>query len=425
MKISILSIGYELLKGDVIDTNSAWMAEQLHSQGLTLQEIRICDDEIDAIISSTRDLLAKSDAVIVSGGIGPTTDDLTREALAALAEKTLVLKEGELQKIKEIFSTRKRPWVETNAKQALFPEGASVIENPCGTAPGFDLKLHLAGKERRVFALPGVPRELQVMFQSSVLPALLQHSAGISSATEVLLRIFGLPESLIGSKVEACNLDPAIRVSYRATFPEIRLGLKLDSSSAQHNTHKLDSALRVVRKALGEEYIFSEKSSIGMAERIQLLLTEREQTLAVAESCTGGMLGTLLTEVSGSSKYFLGGVISYSNELKRSLLGIDQEVLLKHGAVSSEVAKLMASAARQVSGSDFALSISGVAGPQGGSTQKPVGTFFVGLASVAGTETFDLFYPSARDMVRRYAAFSAMDILRRHILKGCDVSLSS
>ncbi len=417
--IAVLAVGYELLSGQVVDSNSAWIGESLESSDLFLREIRVCDDVESEIVAHLAALFETHDAVIVSGGLGPTTDDLTREAVARFLDLPLELNQRELEKIKEIFRSRNRPFFETNNKQALIPKGASVIENPTGTAPGFSIQREGQGRGRSksIFVLPGVPRELKLMFRFAVLPELLKLSGVEPVSSHALFRIFGMSESQIGEIVEKLGLDSALRTSYRAHFPEIRLGLHANLGSKRANDALIAESTEKIRGSITDEYIFSTSGELGLERVVHDLLQQGKQTVSVAESCTGGMLGMLLTEHGGASDFFLGGVQSYSNEIKSNILNVEGKVLSHFGAVSAEVAEMMALGVRRLTGSKLSLSITGVAGPDGGSTEKPVGLYFVGFASESESHAFRFFYPGNRDLIRRYASFCALDILRRHLLK--------
>lgn len=406
--VSFLAVGSELLDGRVVNSNAAFVCEELSRNGITMSEILVCDDDEDQIIRACRYLMEHSDFLLVSGGLGPTSDDLTREALARLGSIELVLNENVLNGLKALFERRKRPFSPSNRKQALFPAGSRIIPNPVGTAAGF--LLELAGR-KKIACLPGVPHELKAMFSQSVLPEILHLLQGEAAIFSTAMKIFGLPESLVGDRVAACDLDPAITVSYRASFPEIHLRLKTRSAQPV-----LQQAEKQIRESLGEEFIFSSDLQVPFEAILHDLLLKSGKTLSIAESCTGGMLGMYLTRTPGASSWFKGGVLVYSNELKRSLLDVPDALLKNEGAVSHGTARFMAQAARQRFASDYAVSITGIAGPGGGSEHKPCGTFFVGMSCAQGSFSFRHFAALNREMVRKYAAYSAMDTLRRQLL---------
>lgn len=407
MSVAILLTGSELLDGRIQDTNTQFLTGELDRHGLKVNRIMICGDEIDEIVGSLKALAQQARFIIVSGGIGPTSDDLTREALAKFSNDELQLSEKELQELEELYKRRKRAFHPSNKRQAFFPSRAEVIKNSVGIAGGCIVKINQGKSEQIIFSLPGVPLELQAMFRESVLPFIKRHTSQRDEDSHHSFRIFGVAEALVGSKLEECNLSGNVKVSYRATFPEVQVTLK---------GRELEPVVKAVRRAIGEEYIFSEDLDIGLERVVGDLLKERGLKLSVAESCSGGMLGQYLTKVSGSSKYFLGGVISYSNQIKAEVLNVSTTTLQEKGAVSAEVALAMAKGARKTCRSDIALSITGIAGPEGGSEQKPVGTFFIGLADKKNSLAYKGFFSSNRKYVRIYSCFAAMECLRRHIL---------
>ena len=405
--IAVLATGSELLDGRVADTNSQFIAGRLTDLGLMLKRTVTCGDDIASIQRSLEFLAAEASFIVVTGGLGPTTDDLTREALAEFAGQRLVVSESALQNLKDYYVKKRRTFDPSNTKQATFPERATVIPNPHGTAAAFALELRPG-----VFAvaLPGVPSELRALFDASVVPLIADRFHDAVPRKERFFRLFGLPESIVGARIDGAGLDPAITVSYRAHFPEIHVVLKTPGDDTV-----LDRSAASVRAAIEADYIVTERKDLSLEGVVQELLGERGATVSVAESCTGGMLGALLSRLPGASKTFVGGAISYSNTLKESLLGVSRDSLLAHGAVSAVVATEMADGARQRFGSTYALSITGVAGPGGGTAAKPVGTFFVGLATPHGTMAYHLFFNSQRDWIRTFAAHSALDILRRTV----------
>ncbi|MFM1849103.1 MAG: hypothetical protein RL417_2577 [Pseudomonadota bacterium] len=406
--IAVLATGSELLDGRVVDTNSQFIAGRLADLGLTLQRTLTCGDDIPAIVQSLEFLSREASFVVVTGGLGPTTDDLTREALAEFAGQPLVLDAGALDTLKDYYARKRRSFDPSNTKQATFPASAAIIPNPHGTAAAFVLELRPGFF---AVALPGVPGELRALFESDVVPLILSQFKDAAPRKERFFRLFGLPESIVGARVHAAALDPQITVSYRAHFPEIHVVLKTAADDAV-----LEAAAAKTRGAIEADFIVSEDKNRSLEGVVAELLQKNKATVAVAESCTGGLLGGLLTRLPGASKTFLGGAISYSNALKESLLGVSAEALRTHGAVSEVVATAMARGARERFGSTYALSITGVAGPEGGSPEKPVGTFFVGISTPEGDAAYHFFFNSTREWIRTFAANCALDILRRTAL---------
>ena len=422
-RISILITGSEILDSRVPDTNSHLIIERLAQSGFVVRHTLSCGDESSAIIASLKFLFEHSDAVIMSGGMGPTSDDLTREVVAELCGVSLERNTEVLEHIKGIYVARGRKYDASNDKQALFPHGAHVIPNAVGTAPGFLIDVDFKEQRKSLVALPGIPGELRSMLDESVLPLLarkvlsseaLTSDGRVRTVEKRQFRIFGLPESAIGAQIVESKLPKDIIVSYRAAFPEVHVVLK--APHLGYAAEVLDDAAQKVREAVGREYIFSEALDVSVDSTVHALLCARSWSISLAESFTGGMLGELLTSMPGSSATFLGGAVTYSNESKCAVLGVTEQSLKDFGAVSFQVAAELAQGAQRVFGSTLALSTTGIAGPDGGSQDKPVGTFFVGLATESGVSAYKCFFPSSRQRVRRYASAVALDIFRRHLL---------
>jgi nicotinamide-nucleotide amidase len=407
--ISYLSIGSELLDGRVIDTNSVFMSRSLIPLGIDVAARISTDDRIEDIISALSYLSKISDCIIVTGGLGPTTDDLTREAISEFTRCPLLLNEESLEKLKRLYEIKKRNFDTSNEKQSLFPKTSKIILNPVGTAPGFSIEHLEQDKKVLLIALPGVPRELVAMFEDSVLP-LLKDRLPLEQEPLLhnhLLCVYGLPESVIGSKVTALSLPKEIKISYRAMFPEVHVQLRGRGNIGKY-------AQQIV-EVLGEDNVYAENVTTTLGENIHALLIESQKTVAVAESCSGGMLSEILTLKSGASKFFLGSIVAYDNTVKAKLLSVSSQTLEQHGAVSHKAAAEMALGVRTALGSDFGISITGIAGPQGGTDDKPVGTFFIGLSTPQELISFRAFFHSERDLIRKYSAVKAIDILRRKI----------
>ncbi|MCB0328514.1 MAG: CinA family nicotinamide mononucleotide deamidase-related protein [Bdellovibrionales bacterium] len=407
-QVAILSIGNEVVDGRIINTNASWLSQEFIKNGITPTLVTSCRDDETEIVQVLQYLSAHADFIITSGGLGPTSDDLTRHAIAQFINKPLVLNEEELGRLKHRYKLRGRKFDNSNNIQAHFPEGSTIIPNPTGTAPGF---ITSSSNRSTMFSLPGVPSEFRTMVLESVIPDLL-HRLGSSARvpSSVQFHLFGIPESEAGKKVSLLRLPKAVRVGYRPSFPVLEIRLETVDS-----LEELTGAESVVREAL-LDFIFSEEKDGSLPKTIHQLLCDNQKTIAVAESCTGGYLGKLLTERGGSSTFFLGGALTYSNEMKTKLLGVPKELLQKFGAVSPEVATAMAKGAHTRFGSDIAVSITGIAGPDGGSEEKPVGLFYLGIASAGYEVALRFFLPTTREYVRRYAAFAALDSIRRYLL---------
>jgi nicotinamide-nucleotide amidase len=419
VKAALLAIGDEIVAGLTTDTNSGFLAEQLRAVGVEpVAGFAVPDDE-DAMARAWERALAEAEVAISTGGLGPTADDLTTAVVARLAGRPLRLDEHSLSLIEERFRGRGMEMPENNRRQALFPEGSTIVPNPLGTAPGFICPVGRGGAIRHVVCLPGVPREMKRMAVETVIPWL----EGLNPARRFLSRTFstfGLAESRLDELLEGVVAPSEARLAFRAAFPRVQARLTVSGAPDDDLEGRLDALEARVRERLGTHvYAVGDE---GMEETVGGLLRERGLTLAVAESCTGGLIGHRITEVPGSSEYFLMGVVSYSNDAKERLLGVRPETLRDHGAVSTQAAEEMAAGVRRLSGADLGLSTTGIAGPGGGSPDKPVGTVCVGLAWEGGSwsRRYDLGERS-RDWVKGMTAQVALDRVRRWLLGDTDV----
>ena len=405
-RVSLLIIGDEILDGRIADTNTQFLASELASIGYPLGFVLSCRDDVEDICGALRFLRERSPFIIASGGLGPTSDDLTRQAVASLTGKQLCLHPQAHLQIQEVYKKRGRQLDEINLRQAILPEGALVLRNTLGTAPGFACDV---GKSSFFAALPGVPFELKLMFKEELVPLLEQRLGKGTVLHQALLRIYGTPESAVGKAVEGLGFSSSISICYRASFPEVQL--LLQSPDAE----EVRRAALAAEAAIGPDKVYSTNSDADLVKVVHDLLIEQGRSAAVAESCTGGLLGSLFTKNPGSSAYFKGGILSYSNEVKQEFLGVGQDVLLKYGAVSEQCAEQMAAGVRKALRTDFGLSITGVAGPEGGSPDKPVGVFYAGLAAPSAVHVVRRFLPLDRSRIRLYAAWTALDLLRRFL----------
>ncbi len=409
--LSILIVGSEILDGRIQDTNSQFLAQGLDTLGYKLAHTLSCTDTISTIHQSLDFLFEHSSVVIVSGGLGPTSDDLTTEAIANYCKRQLVTDEQALDELRDLFSRRKRTFDPANRKQVVFPEGSTIVKNPVGTAPGFTISFSRDSELCHVISLPGVPSELALMFEASV-PALLERMLpSPKPLAKALLRVFGVPESTVGRCVREAVGQADVVVSYRAKFPEVQVLFKGDSREL------VLRQANVARSAIGPEFVFSDDANVSFIQVVHELLLKEQLTISIAESCTGGLIGKLLTETPRSSRYFLGGITTYANEAKTAILTVERELIETNGAVSHVVALKLAKNVREKFRSDLALSCTGIAGPEGGTAEKPVGTFFIGVAEGDRISSFQFFYPASRDRVRLYAAYVAIDLLRRRLAK--------
>lgn len=410
----ILSIGTELTLGQTVDTNSAWIAAALAALGVRTVHHATVPDEHDAIVRALREAAGRADLVVASGGLGPTEDDLTRAALAEVLGGSLVPDADSLAQIRAFFTARGRDMPPQNEVQALVPEGARPLANAVGTAPGLSAVIGTTA----VCCLPGVPSELYAMFATHVAPA-VRRSAGGGVILTRTLRTTGLPESEVGLRLrDLMTRGRNPEVGTTAALGLIGVRINATASSAEEARRLLDAADAEICARLGEAVFGRDEETLAHA--VGALLIERGATVAVAESCTGGLVGALLTAVPGSSAYFRGGVVAYANEVKSDMLGVPASVLEREGAVSGAVAEALAAGVARLLATDYAVSITGVAGPGGGSPEKPVGLVYAGLHTPAGTTAARHMFGSdaTRDAIRQRAAGAALNALRRALLRS-------
>jgi nicotinamide-nucleotide amidase len=413
MIAEILATGDEIRSGALIDTNSAYLAEQLEAHGIPVMRHQCVGDRLDGLVSVFNEIAERADIAVVTGGLGPTSDDMTAEAAAHAAGVDLVRDEAALAAIEKFFQRRKRIMTASNKKQALLPRGSETLPNPLGTAPGFSMKI----KSCRLFFLPGVPPEMHRMFADEVLPRLESISGrqGYHCLIETITT-FGLTESATGEKVADLSTEfPGIRLGLRAKFPEIHIKLYLNGTDIDDMHDRMATAKAWVSDRIGRNVL--SLNGDAMQKVVGKLLRHQGATLALAESCTGGRIANWMTDVAGSSDYFLFSGVTYANDAKIKVLGVPPEVIEKFGAVHEETAKAMAQGAKRISGADFALATSGIAGPAGGTEDKPVGTVCIGLATPRSVIGRTLFFPfGKRSMNKSIFAMAALDLLRRELL---------
>ncbi|MBI4869998.1 MAG: competence/damage-inducible protein A [Candidatus Riflebacteria bacterium] len=410
LEAELVATGDELLTGATADTNGAFAAGALREAGAVVGRMTTVGDRQAAIETALREASSRVTVVVVSGGLGPTEDDRTARAAAAVAGVPLVRNEAALAHVRGWFARHQLAMTPNNEKQADLPAGCEVLDNPAGTAVGFSMPLG----EARLFFLPGVPHEYRRMMAEQVVPrvAALGARHGRGRLALRVLRLYGIGESKLETRLCGVALPAGIEVGYRPTWPELHL--RLYAAGEGDSKPELDAAEQAVRERLGP--LVYGTGDAGLASTVGELLLRRGWSLAVAESCTGGLLGATVTEVAGSSRWFVGGVIAYANPVKTTALGVDTRTLEAHGAVSEQVACLMASGARERLGADAALSITGIAGPDGGTTEKPVGSAWIGLATREGVEARPYRLRGDRQRVRLAAAWAALERLRRHLL---------
>lgn len=428
MRAIILSIGDELTLGQTIDTNSAWLAQHLAAVGYKpVAHLTVPDDQA-AIRQAFEESVGRCDVMIVSGGLGPTEDDLTRQALAEFLDRPLELNDAALENVTRFFKALRREMPPRNQIQAMLPHGTEMIENTAGTAPGIYCN-YQSGDQKTlcpIFIMPGVPKEMKVMFERSVLPRITKAEWGrADSISSVILsktlHTFGLGESAIADKIpELMRRDRNPSVGTTVANGYVSLRINAYANSREQAERELAAAEEAARAALGK-LIWGEGDDT-LQDVVAALLKAHNKSVTTAESCTGGLLAKFLTDVPGSSAYFKQGWVTYSNEAKADLLGVDADLIKAHGAVSDAVAREMAVGALKRASADFALAVSGIAGPDGGTAEKPVGTVAIALARARGeggavdahARTF--IFHGDREMIRDRSAKMAMTMLRYHLM---------
>lgn len=409
LNAEIIAIGSEMLTPFRVDTNSLWLTERLNSLGVDVKLKTVVGDDESRLEEAIRDALRRSEIIISTGGLGPTEDDITRKIFARVLKRHLVLNDEILERLRTRFAKRNMPMPEINSRQALVMEGAEILANRNGTAPGMMIQ---EGK-CTVVMLPGPPREMRPMFDEAIAPVLKQRVGDL-----VILRrkfsIFGLTESRTDELAAPVYLkfkNPVTTILFKDG--QIELHLTAQARKSADAEKLLDELGGQIDEVLGE-YIFSRRDET-LEEVVGDLLRARGYTISTAESCTGGLVAGKITEVPGSSDYFLEGVVSYSNESKIRILGVPEAMIIEHGAVSEPVAKAMAEGVRKLANSTYGIGITGIAGPGGGTEEKPVGLVYIALADDTQTTVRKLIFPGDRQFIRTLAVNSALDLVRRRI----------
>jgi nicotinamide-nucleotide amidase len=408
LHVELLATGDELLTGQIVDTNSVWLMDRLWDLGVMPRRKTLVADDRDDLLAALRETTGRSDLVVMSGGLGPTEDDLTAEVVAAALGVPLELDERSLEAIRERFRKFGREMTPNNAKQARFPRGATVIPNRFGTAPGFSVRLGQA----ELVALPGVPVEYRGLCEEWVLPRLTARAGSVPAFR--LVKLIAVPESHADQAMRPVMDDPEnrdVRFGYRAHWPEIHVKWAVHAAPASAAEAHADRILARVRAIFGPS-VFAEGKD-ELAPLVVAGLTRRGERVALAESCTGGMVAEMLTAVSGSSNAFDLGVVAYANDAKSGIVGVPPELIAAEGSVSEPVARALAEGVRRLARATWGIGITGIAGPTGGTDVKPVGTVWTALAGPGGTQAQHRVFRGDRDRVRRTAAYEALDLLRR------------
>ncbi|MEA3334097.1 MAG: competence/damage-inducible protein A [Pseudomonadota bacterium] len=412
MIAEVLATGDEIRSGALVDSNSAYIAEKVETLGIKITRHNCVGDDENELTTILLELAERADIIVVTGGLGPTLDDLSREAAALAAGVSLEIDAKVLKKIESFFVSRQKIMSDNNTKQALFPQGATILENPIGTAPGFSLKIGRG----TFFFLPGVPAEMRKMLNQEVITRIrlsLKENYHYKTTT---ISTFGLGESALEERLsEFSALFPGIKLGFRASFPEVQIKLYQKNREEKTLVKEQKEATTWIKEKLGNKIV--SLTGQPMAIVVGDLLIQQKASLAVAESCTGGLIADWLTDRPGSSDYLLLGAVTYANNAKEKILGVEHTILEKFGAVHEETAKAMATGAQKLSGATYAIATTGIAGPAGGSPEKPVGTVYLGLAGPSGSKSRHFFSAfGKRRLNKKIFATQALNLLRLELL---------
>ncbi len=411
MEAEILTIGDELLLGTVVDTNSAWLGRELSQFGVPAKYKTTVRDDPEAIEDALRRALSRANLVVTTGGLGPTVDDATKKSVARIFKARLVLDHKVLRSIERHFEQRGIPMPVISTQQALVPQGAKVLENPIGTAPG----LCFSSRDKLLFLLPGVPSEMKAIFEEGVLPMLRAAIGAKRETFQRTIRTTGLSESEIAERLSGLlKVVKRAQLSFIPSPTGVDLRIAVTGGYEKLAHKEIRTLEEEICKELGESVYGKDEETLEQV--IGYLLAMKNLTLSVAESCTGGLLADRITDVPGSSKYFQGGMITYSNELKRSSLKVSKKTLNKYGAVSFETAVEMAEGVRKSCKTDIGVSVTGIAGPTGGSQEKPAGLVYVALSTEGHTRHEEHRFSGDRRHRKESSAQAALDMLRRYLL---------
>ena len=410
MRAEIILTGTELLSGGLPDTNSIFLSEELMLIGLETAFKTVVGDNEKDMEEALRRALDRADAVIITGGLGPTEDDITRKVVAKILKRRLVLNEDALKAVKSTLAGRRKEYANTSDRQALIPGGARLLANPVGIAPGF----FLDEGNKFIAALPGVPREMQAMFREGLKQALEERFSGKLFIRRRVLRTCGLSESKINEAISDIlkKENPVVGLTAKETGVDIRIIAR--ETSAELSQVLAERTDAKIREKLGDAIYGVDGQE--MEEVMGALLKQRRLKLSVAESCTGGLIGMRITNIPGSSEYFERGVVSYSNAAKTEMLGVPKALIDRRGAVSREVAEAMAQGIREAASTDLGLSVTGIAGPDGGTKEKPVGLVYISLSFLQDVKTDEHKFIGNREQIRIKASQMALDMVRRHLI---------
>lgn len=411
MTVELISVGTELLLGNIVNTNAAYLAEQCAGLGLSCYFQSVVGDNEERLAQTLKCAMERSDVVILSGGLGPTEDDLTKETAARLCNRKLVTSDLWMERISEYFAMRDITPTENNWKQAAVPEGAILLDNPNGTAPG----LILEEKNVRVILLPGPPNELIPMFESSVKPYLDQLTPGVIYSQTV--KICGVGESKVETQIrDLIDSQTNPTLATYAKIGEVHIRVTASAPSTKEAKKLVKPVVKELKARFGAD-IYTTEAEVTLEKAVAELLLANDLTLTCAESCTGGLLAARLVNIPGISEVFKSGIVTYANRAKRKILGVKKITLQKYGAVSEQTAEEMAKGASSIGKSDVAVSITGIAGPDGGTAEKPVGLVYIGCSVKGQVTVQEYHFSGSREKIRESAASAALALMRRCILE--------
>jgi nicotinamide-nucleotide amidase len=410
VRAEILSVGTELLLGQIVDTNAAYLARVLSELGISVYRRVTVGDNMNRLLAALQQALDDADVVLTIGGLGPTMDDITRDGLAAAFGDTLQQDKAIADRLTHFFRSRGMPVLESNLRQAMVPTNGRAIDNPNGTAPG--LLFEKDGKAS--IALPGPPNEFIPMVDNHVVPYLREKTGNVGTIRSLVLRVAGVGESVVEDKVKDLMLDSNPTVAPYAKVGEVHLRVTARADTADEAERMIAERAALVRARLGDA-IYGENDD-PIEKAVVDALKARGQTVATAESCTGGLVAQRITDIAGSSAVFLGGVVAYSNEAKTDLVAVPAEMIARVGAVSPDVGQALAEGARNRFGTTYGVGITGVAGPDGGTPEKPVGLVYIGVAYPGGCEVEKVNFIGSRSIVRYRSSQTALNMLRLRVL---------
>ncbi|GEO05827.1 CinA-like protein [Adhaeribacter aerolatus] len=411
MLADIITIGDEILYGQIVDTNSAWLGTELAKIGIKVRQITSISDSPEHIIKTLDEVKQQSEVILITGGLGPTKDDLTKHTLCRYFNTELVLDEGSLEHVTELFRSRGRDLTELNRQQAFLPANCKPILNILGTAPGMWFE-----EEGKIFiSMPGVPFEMKRIMRDTVLPE-LQKRSNQEQIIHRVIQTVGLGESFLAERIGEWEeaLPPHIKLAYLPSLSGVRLRLTGRAAGSANLEEQMDAQVEKL-KTLIPQHIFA-LGEVPLEEAVGRLLKEKGFTIATAESCTGGHLAHKLTSIAGSSEYFMGSILAYHNHIKINQLGVSAEDLTQYGAVSEEVVSQMAANVRKLLNTDIGLATSGIAGPSGGTPEKPVGTIWVAYADAEKTVAKKIFYNKERLLNIEFTTYTALNLVRQQIM---------